>query len=129
MQQPEIDIRELAAMMRARRGKRGLRAVANDIGGVSASTLSRVEQGKLPDLDTFLRLCRWLGVTPDYFSAPPATSSNVAEGFTQKTPEIVAAHLRADRTLDPKTAEALITMVQLAYSAIERGDIVEDSEE
>lgn len=129
MQQSEVNINELAAMIRARRNGRGLRAVAHEIGGVSASTLSRVEQGKLPDLDTFLRICRWLGEPPERFSTRLNTISANNGTTMQTTPEIVAAHLRADRTLDPKTAEALITMIQLAYSAIERGEIVEEAEE
>ena len=30
--------------------------------GVSAATMSRVENGKAPDLDTFIALCEWAGV-------------------------------------------------------------------
>lgn len=125
----EINIRELAAMMRARRGKRGLRLVAEEIGGVSASTLSRVEQGKLPDLATYLRICRWLGVAPERFTDMNTSSGMDLSPADASTARIIAAHLRADRTLDPKTAEALITMIQLAYSAIENGEITEGEEE
>lgn len=124
-----MDIRELAATLRARRGKRGLRQVADEIGGVSASTLSRVEQGKLPDIDTFFRICRWLDVAPERFMTAASThSESSATASDQSTPQLVAAHLRADRALDPKTAEALITMIQLAYSAIERGELSEDED-
>ena len=52
-----VDIRKLAALLRAKRGRRGLREIADEIGGVSASTLSRLEQGNTPDLETFARLC------------------------------------------------------------------------
>lgn len=119
----EINIRDLAAAIRVRRGKRGLRAIADEIGDVSASTLSRIEQGKLPDLDTFMRICRWLGEPPERFTIGVDSSAETT------TPQIIAAHLRADRTLDPKTAEALITMIQLAYKAIESGEITEGEEE
>lgn len=121
----EVNMAELAALLKARRGKRGLRAVAEEIGGVSASTLSRVEQGKLPDLDTYIRLCRWLGVAPGRFipgmddTSPDATSSAPARSKR----EIITAHLRSDRALDPLTAEALVKMVQLAYDALERGEL------
>ncbi len=122
-----INIRELAAMVRARRGQRGLRAVAQEIGGISASTLSRVEQGKLPDLDTFVRLCRWLGVSPEQFTTDAedqmqATSSSLPSDPDMRR-DIITAHLRADRTLDPETAEALVTMIRLAYEAVERGEL------
>ena len=110
----ELNIGELAALLRAKRGRRGLRAVAEEIGDISASTLSRVEQGKVPDLETFVRLCQWLEVSPERFI--PSTSHE-----RMSTPEIVTAHLRADRVLDPKTIDALATMIHLAFEAAKRG--------
>ena len=114
----EVDIRELAAMVAAKRGKRSLRSVVDEIGDVSISTLSRVEQGNVPDLNTFMLLCRWLGVSADRFRTVAfsgAASENQAERIT--------AHLRADRTLAPETAEALATMIKLAYEAASRGEL------
>jgi hypothetical protein len=43
-----------------------------------------------------------------------------APGMT--TPEVITAHLRADRALTPETADALATMVRLAYEAVSRGE-------
>ena len=56
----EIDTATLAAALRDRRKQLGIgvRAAADQVEGVSSSTLSRVEKGNLPDLDTYLRLCR-----------------------------------------------------------------------
>lgn len=116
----EIDIGKLARMIRAKRGTRGLRAIAKEIGGVSASTLSRVEQGKVPDLDTYIRLCKWLDVSADDFTLNKEPTNGEVE---PSTPDVVAAHLRADRALDPQTAEALVTMIQLAYSAVDHEQI------
>lgn len=119
----EIDIHKLAALVRTKRGKRGLRETAQEIGGISISTLSRVELGKIPDLATFLRLCRWLGVPAEQF-APEAAPGNAQEPApTVSTPEMIVAHLRADRTLDPHTAEALSTMIRLAYEAANQGKL------
>ena len=112
----EINIRELATMIKNKRGRRGLREVAKEIGDVSASTLSRIEQGKIPDLDTFIKLCKWLDVSADHF-----TKDKESEEIPESTPQIVTAHLRADRTLDPQTAEALVTMIEMAYNAVDRG--------
>lgn len=97
-------------MLRSKRGSRGLRVVAEEIGGVSASTLSRIEQGNVPDIDTFMRLCDWLEVSPEFFTNAPKA--------TKPTSSILAAHLRADRTLPPETAEALIRMIALAYESV-----------
>jgi transcriptional regulator with XRE-family HTH domain len=112
----ELNTERLAAMVRAKRGKRGLREVAKEIGNVSASTLSRVEQGKVPDLETFFELCKWLNVGPEEF-----TGGNLnADQDAASTPEKIEIHLRADRTLEPETVDALITMVKLAYEAARR---------
>ena len=120
-----FDSHRLAAMVIAKRGSRGLRATAGEIGGVSASTLSRIEQGKVPDLDTFLRLCRWLEVSPEEFTENPP--STVVEDSGQRV-DVIAAHLRADRTLDRATARALERMVRLAYEAAANRLPPEDSE-
>ncbi len=124
-----LALEQLAALVKAKRGKRGLREVAKEIGNVSASTLSRIEQGKMPDLDTFMRLCDWLEISPDQFfktsvekdlkheePGPP-----ISPGM--KTAEIVEVHLRADKELDPETAEALANMVRAAYNAVLTGKL------
>ncbi|NET54488.1 MAG: helix-turn-helix transcriptional regulator, partial [Merismopedia sp. SIO2A8] len=59
-----LDLNRLATLTRSRRGSLGLRAAAKEIGNVSTSTLSRVENGKMPDMETFLALCDWLEVPP-----------------------------------------------------------------
>jgi transcriptional regulator with XRE-family HTH domain len=121
----EIDIRELAALLRAKRGATGLRAVAQEIkekyGPVSSSTLSRVEQGNVPDLDTFVRLCRWLEVPTERLMFG-AKDTKIRQP-RQDSAEVIKAHLRADRTLDPNTAEALAKMIQLVYDATKKGAI------
>jgi transcriptional regulator with XRE-family HTH domain len=121
----QLAMEKLAALLRAKRGKKGLRETAKEIGDISPSTLSRVEQGKVPDLDTFTKLCNWLNVAPENFfdsdidnkvDAPP-----IPPGAT--TPEIIEVHLRADKELDPETAEALAEMVRAAYNAVVSGKL------
>lgn len=121
----QINVRELGALLHARRGNRSLRIVAQEIsrkvGKVSASTLSRIEQGKVPDLDTLLVLCQWLNVPVQRLMETPESRKSSASTAVS-TPDIVQAHLRADRALDPATAEALAKMVQLVYDAARRGE-------
>ncbi|HEY3411895.1 MAG TPA: helix-turn-helix transcriptional regulator [Armatimonadota bacterium] len=119
----QIDIRELAAAVKAKRGNRGLRAVAEEIGEVSASTLSRVEQGKIPDLDSYMRICHWLGMPADHFRRRTGGEEAPAHASEMSTRDMVAAHLKADRTLDPDTSEALIKMIRFAYEAMGKGEI------
>lgn len=104
-----------AAYLRARRGDMGLRDAANQIGNTSAPTLSRIENGKTPDLETFLRLCDWIGVPFDTFLK---RSDEVLPDAS--TPEIIEAHLRADRELDPKLAHAIAQVVKSAYKLNQR---------
>jgi transcriptional regulator with XRE-family HTH domain len=109
----ELNAERLAAMVRAKRGRQGLREAAKDIGNVSASTLSRVEQGKVPDLETFFELCKWLDASPEEFTGGNPSPHKGLESV----PEKIEIHLRADRTLEPATIDALVTMVKLAYEA------------
>ncbi|OGX90007.1 helix-turn-helix domain-containing protein [Hymenobacter coccineus] len=112
----QLDTDKLAAMVKSKRAGRGLRAVAHEIGDVSASTLSRIEQGSVPDVNTFLLLCNWLSVPTDTFTI---ADEGVAtpEPATVGSDKIVA-HLRADRILPKATAQALIEMIQLAYRQV-----------
>lgn len=103
-----LDTKKFSEMIKSKRGSKGLRILASEI-GVSASTLSRIEQGNLPDIDTYLRLCEWLEVSTEYFTK---YNPNI-EGVRNE----VIAHLRADKTLPPSTSEALIQMINLAYAS------------
>ena len=106
----ELDTQKLASAIKSKRGSSGLRITAEEI-GTSASTLSRVEQGNLPDIETYIRICKWLEVSTDYFTMD-------IEGSPLKSDEAedIVVHLRASQTLSPSTASALIEMIQLAYS-------------
>ena len=121
----EINIRELGALLRAKRGAKGLRAVAQEItdsyGPVSSSTLSRVEQGNVPDLDTFVRLCKWLEVSTERLMYGSKASKPVHQ--QPSTADVIKAHLRADRTLDANTSDALMKMIQLVFDAAKKGSI------
>ncbi|WP_299047626.1 helix-turn-helix transcriptional regulator [uncultured Polaribacter sp.] len=105
-----LDTKKFSEMVKSKRGKKGLRTLSNEI-GISASTLSRIEQGNLPDIDTYLKLCQWLEVSSEYFNTG-AVDTNSHTG--------VVAHLRADKTLPPNTAEALIQMINLAYASAKK---------
>lgn len=105
----ELDMELFAAYLKARRGDLGLRDAADQIGEISASTLSRIENGKIPDMDVFLRLCDWMGLPASTFLREPDLSRAGA------TPTVIEAHLRADKELDESTAEAIAKMVKAAY--------------
>lgn len=100
----------LSSMVKSHRGDKVLRDAAKEIGSVSPSTLSRIEQGHVPDVETFIKLCQWLGEPTETFVCPPDDTPSADFG-QQK----IIAHLRAAKTLKPKTVEMLVKVIELAY--------------
>ncbi|CAG9185630.1 hypothetical protein LMG32289_06019 [Cupriavidus pampae] len=71
----------LADYMSRRRGERSLREIAKEV-GVSAATLSRIENRMAPDLATFVKVCAWLGENPATFFdlepvSPPLSDTQI----------------------------------------------------
>lgn len=110
---------ELGRAIKRRRDELGLslRDVA-DVTQVSASTLSRIENGTgKPDADNIARLTGWLDMPIDRVMNKQAASDvePVIYYPHEATPEIVEAHLRADKKLTPETAKALSELFRVAY--------------
>ena len=113
-----INTVELGRAIKRRREELGLslRDVA-DKTNVSASTLSRIENGTgKPDADNIARLTNWLEMPID--RVMKKSSSTEVEPVIyfphEATPEIVEAHLRADKNLTPETAQALSELFRVA---------------
>jgi transcriptional regulator with XRE-family HTH domain len=113
---------ELGRSIRRKREETGLslRDVADET-GVSASTLSRIENGTgKPDADNIARLTAWLNVPVERIMSGRNTESDEDRAVVyfpqESTPEIVEAHLRADRNLTPETAKALSELFRVAYA-------------
>jgi transcriptional regulator with XRE-family HTH domain len=97
--------------------KMSLRDVADEI-AVSASTLSRIENGTgKPDADNIARITRWLDMPVDRVMSNRRNADVEAVVYYphEATPEIVEAHLRADKKLTPETAKALSELFRVAY--------------
>lgn len=78
MSEETLDTTRLAVALEMKRGRRGLRSVAQET-GVAFATLSRIERGHAPDVQTFIRLCAWLGMSMERFViAPPKTNARTA---------------------------------------------------
>lgn len=109
---PSPTLATLGTQVKKYRGNKTLRDAAKEI-GIGPATLMRVEAGRVPDLDTFGKICRWLNVDPGSylgFSPTPAASSAPSDVMT------ISAHLRADAAPNPNTAQALAKMIVLAVS-------------
>jgi transcriptional regulator with XRE-family HTH domain len=80
--------------------------------GVSASTLTRMAQGKRPDVDGLAALASWSGLTVDDF---------VRSDDERPEPVSLAkitTYLRSDRNLSPEAATALDQMIKSAYERL-----------
>ena len=117
-----INTAELGSAVRRRREQQGLslRDVAEET-GVSASTLSRIENGTgKPDADNIARLAAWLDMPIQRVMHGGHGSASDPKPVVyyphESTPEIVEAHLRADRQLSPETAKALSELFRVAYA-------------
>lgn len=119
--QHEISVNALGeAIQRHREDKKlTVRAAADQLENVSPSTLSRIERGSLPDLDTYIRLCRWLNVDPAHFTTISSSTAQPVKKSELMTEDIIV-HLRADKLLNQQTRDALITMIEVAYAAARR---------
>lgn len=77
--------------------------------GVSASTLTRMAQGRRPDAASLAALSAWAGLNPsDFVQAPYKTAQ--PEAIAQ-----ISTLLRSDPNLDSQAAEALEAIVKAAY--------------
>lgn len=113
-----VNTSELGRAIKRRREELGLslRDVA-DVTNVSASTLSRIENGTgKPDSDNIIRLTGWLEMPIDRVMNNQASKVEPVVYYPHEaTPEIVEAHLRADKNLSAETANALSELFRVAY--------------
>lgn len=85
--------------------------------GVSASTLTRMSQGKRPDVDSLAALARWSGLSVDDFFVSPS-----GERAKRASPlAAITAHLRSDPHLSPESASAIADIVKAAYERLRNG--------
>jgi transcriptional regulator with XRE-family HTH domain len=105
-----VAIGEFAKLLKSKRGQRGVRAVALDA-DVSASTFSRVENGHLPDLETFAKLCKWIDRDPKDFLGLADTRDQLPE-------RAAVGHFKKKKTVSLETAEALGKLILAAQEAL-----------
>ena len=80
--------------------------------GISASTLTRIAQGKHPDVDSLAALSVWSGLDVNRF---------VRGNSSKKEPEslaVISSCLRSDPRLNEEAAAALDQMVKAAYRSM-----------
>lgn len=105
----DIRLDNLGESVKKRRGANGIRAAAAEV-GISPATLSRIENGHLPDLETFRRICAWL-------EADPSTVLGFAANMPSST--VTQVHFKKKRTQDRSTIQALGELIAAAQLALD----------
>jgi transcriptional regulator with XRE-family HTH domain len=98
-----------AALDAERRSRRYTWKQVAEEARVSASTLTRMAQGRRPDVDSLAALVAWAGLSADAF---------VDSGEVRATPgalTMISTYLKGDPQLSAEAAEALDQMVKAAY--------------
>jgi transcriptional regulator with XRE-family HTH domain len=103
-----LRLSELAELVREKRGISGVRAAAAEV-EISAATFSRIENGHMPDLETFAKICKWLEVDPTAY---------LGLDSTKKAPSTVTVHFRKGSTTDERTAQSLGAAIIAAQNAL-----------
>lgn len=99
----------VAALDSTRRARNMTWRKVADEAHVSASTLTRLSQGKRPDVDSLGALTHWAGLNTDAFytsDAPAPATEPLAK---------VTAYLRADPNLSDEGAKALEAILHATY--------------
>src|SRR4029450_2075458 len=81
---------------------------------VSASTLTRMAQGKRPDVDSMAALLDWSGLKGDMFIRG---ESHIGEADSLAQ---ITTHLRADPHLSSEAATALEVVIKTAYERLRK---------
>ena len=82
--------------------------------GVSASTLTRLSQGRRPDVDSLAALTTWLGMSADHFMRRERV-----EQFGGASPLAqISSILHRDPHLNPEGSAALEELIRATYSRL-----------
>ncbi len=90
------------------------RQVANQA-GVSASTLTRMAQGRRPDVDSLAALLSWAGLSADAF-----VRGNPHSASGDTTLAMITSYLRSDPHLSSEAAIAIEEVLKASYERLRR---------
>lgn len=83
--------------------------------GVSASTLTRMAQGRHPDVDGLAALIAWSGLDADAF-----INDKEKERGEPETLAMISTYLRSDPHLSPESARALDELIKATYQHLRK---------
>ena len=92
-----MQLEDLGRLVLQKRGSMGVRAAAREI-GISPTTLSKIENGHIPDQVTLKKVCEWIGEEVTKFTAMGG----------------LQIAFKKDQTLAPNTAQSLARLIERA---------------
>jgi transcriptional regulator with XRE-family HTH domain len=105
-----------AALDGQRRAKKLTWRQVAEQSGVSTSTLTRMSQGKLPDVQGLAALSSWAGLDTDAYVRRHDSKARLE-------PEplaMISTYLRSDRNLSPESAVALEELLKATYERLRK---------
>ena len=110
-----FDVDALHAAMDSQRRSRRLawKDVAAE-SGVSASTLTRLSQGRQPDVNSLAALTAWLGMSADNFMR----SGQVAQFGAASPLAQISSIIHRDPNLSPEGSAALEELIRATYARL-----------
>jgi transcriptional regulator with XRE-family HTH domain len=104
----KLNILRFSKLLIESRGERGIREFAREL-KISPATLSRIERGKLPDLETFEKLCSSLKIDPaEILEVDDVDRDNRPVSGT------TAVHFKADAHYTLQAAQDLAALILAA---------------
>lgn len=101
-------LQDLGPMVLKKRGSMGVRAAAAEI-GIGSATLSRIERGKLPDMETLRKICDWLQMEPSRF-----VGTKIVKPSTQEVVQVQVA-FKKETASSQDTSIALGRLIMAAH--------------
>lgn len=83
--------------------------------GISASTLTRMAQGRRPDVDSLAALVAWSGLNADDY-----IRTNETDKTQPETLAMISTYLWADKNLSEEGAIALEELIKATYERLRR---------
>lgn len=83
--------------------------------GVSASTLTRMAQGRRPDVDGLAALSKWAGLDPAAYTRGGSEQQGQPEPMA-----MISTYLRSDPHLTQEDAQALEEIIRAAYQHLRK---------
>jgi DNA-binding Xre family transcriptional regulator len=114
-----MSILKLGKLLAERRGNEGVREFAKTL-GISPATLSRIENGKLPDLETFSKICDKLQLDPSDILQVGKKASQQADAAV--APVTAHVHFRANPHQSPEAAQDLAKLILAAQKHVAEMD-------